>query len=105
MESSTMQTNADDHQLEHPGEWAISVAAHPTADPDEIARMSPYPGRWMRVACLRDIRDLGHDVVLSGEPPHADLVLSSEPAEALWEDLRAVFDDAIETPRYRTEDA
>lgn len=99
-----MLTNAIDHNLEHPGEWAISVASLPGATADDIAGQSPYPGRWMRVSTVGEVRALGHDVVRSGKPPHADLILASEPTEEVWEDLRGVFEEPEVTPRWRRED-
>jgi hypothetical protein len=105
MESSTMLTNAEVHNLEHPGEWAISVACLLDTPPGTIGERSPYPGRWMRVSTVGAIRSIGHDVVRAGREPHANLVLGCEPSEEVWDQLRSVFDAPAEKPPHRKEDA
>jgi len=95
-----MGTNARDHNYECPGEWAISVASVSGWSAEDIARAAPFRNRDMRVATVGAVRSLGHDVVVSDEPPHADLVLSCEPTEEVWEALRQVFDLPIPNPRY-----
>lgn len=99
-----MWTNARDHNYEHPGEWAISVASVAGWSADDIARTAPFRNRDMRVSTVGDVRLLGHDVVVSDEPPHADLVLACEPTEQIWEALRETFDPPVPNPRYSDEE-
>jgi hypothetical protein len=99
MASETLQVNAEAHTLEHPGEWAISVASAEGLDVAELVHRSPWiRNNTIRVASVGAVRALGHDVVPSGEFPHADLILGSEPSEAIWEELRQAFDDPIRKP-------
>ena len=100
MESSTLMTNALDHNYEFPGDWAISVASHPEWTVEEIAVAAPFRNRDMRVSTVGDVRSLGHDVTMSGKPPHADLRLNRQPDEDAWEELRQVFGPTEPNPRY-----
>lgn len=104
MESSTMWTNARDHNAEFPGSWAISVASVADWAPEKIARAAPFRNRDMRVSTVGAVRSLGHDVVVSGERPHADLMLACEPTEKSWDALRSVFDSPVPNPRYGNEE-
>jgi hypothetical protein len=101
MESQTMMTNAQVHNAECPGEWALSVAAVNGWTVEALAMAAPFPNRQMRVSTVGAIRALGHDVRPTiDDPPHADLVLSREPDEELWEELRGAFDPPIPNPRF-----
>lgn len=100
MASETLRINAEAHRAEFPGEWAISVSSADVLNEREIAEASPWIlNGSVRVSSVGAIRALGHDVVPSGQFPHADLILDSAPSEILWEDLRGVFDDPIPNPR------
>jgi hypothetical protein len=103
MESSALWTNARDHNYEFPDEWAISVSSGTGWSPDEIARAAPFRNREMRVSTVGAVRLLGHDVIVSDEPPHADLVLACEPTEDIWEALREAFQLPVPNPRYHEE--
>lgn len=100
MESTTMATNARDYNVEHPGEWAISVASMAGWFQDGLAMEAPFRNRQMRVSTVGAIRALGHDVVRSGKAPHATLRLAQEPSEEVWEGLRGVFGPTVSNPRY-----
>jgi hypothetical protein len=104
MESRTLWVNARDHNYEFPGQWAISVASAPGWSAEEIALAAPFRNRDMRVSTVGEVRLLGHDVVVSDEPPHADLVLACEPTEETWEALREVFELPVANPRYSDEE-
>lgn len=103
MESRPLWVNARDHNAEFTGEWAISAASVAGWPADEIARAAPFRNRDMRVATVGAVRSLGHDVVASDEPPHADIVLGCEPSEEVWEALRGVFGPTEPNPRYEEE--
>lgn len=92
MESDVLDANARDHQVEHPGEWAISCAAGPVEDLAEILEgVSWMRNRQVRLTTVGKVRALGHEVVPSPPSFHVDVILSDQPSEGLWEDLRGVF--------------
>lgn len=95
-----MKTNASDHNIEHPGEWAISVAAHPSWSADQIARGALFIRHsQIRTSTVGAVRALGHDVRPSGRLPHADLHLRTMPSEPLFDALRGAFGDPQPNPR------
>jgi hypothetical protein len=104
MASGNLQTNAEAHNDEFPDEWAISVASAPELDAVALALASPWIRNGkVRVSTVGAVRAVGHDVVPSGEFPHADLKLREEPSEALWEELRSVFPQILPNPRLTEE--
>jgi len=104
MESRPLFVNAHDHNTEFPGEWAISVSSAAGWSAEQIAQEAPFRNRDMRVSTVGAVRSLGHDVVVSDEPPHADLRLACAPTEEVWEALRGVFGAAQANPRYDDEE-
>jgi hypothetical protein len=104
MASRVLQDNAEDHHEEHPDEWAIPVASATGHDADELAIMSPWIRNGkVRLSTVGRVRAIGHDVVPSGEFPHADLKLREEPSEPLWEELRDAFPATVPNPRLTEE--
>lgn len=93
MASETLWTNAADHFRETTGqEWALSVASADGYQADELIEGSPWIlNSKVRLSTVGEIRALGHDLVPSPPPLHADLILRERPSEALWEELRGVF--------------
>jgi hypothetical protein len=101
MESSTMLSNASIHNRRHPGEWALSVGCAEGWTAAEIAMEARFiQNRQIRTSTVGAVRALGHDVRLSGRPPHADLHLRTMPSEPLFDALRAAFNEAEPNPRF-----
>ena len=93
----------DDHLDDSPGEYALSVAAWPGYDVDEIA-LHPdadflIQGK-VRVATAKTLRERGYNAV-EDDLPHALILLPGPPTEETWEELRALFSDVRPNPRPR----
>jgi hypothetical protein len=100
MLTTDLATNLQVYNQMYPGQWGISVACEPNSAADDLAQRAPFRNRLMRVSTVGAIRGLGHDVVATGTPPHATLMLAQEPTEEDWEALRSVFSEPEANPRY-----
>ncbi len=102
MESSKLQRNAEEH-FHAPstrGEWALSVASLPGATADEIVAAAPQiRQRCYRTATAGQLTTAGYDVV-ADDPPHALVLLPSEPTEDVCLQLRELFADEFPNPLF-----
>jgi len=97
MESATLATNIAKHAVFFPDDPpSLSVGAHPEWTATEIVVAAAFiPNAQVRVSTVGAIRALGHDVVPQGRIPHANLRLSANPSEDVYDELRSVFSEPI----------
>lgn len=85
--------NAQSHEADNPGEWAVSGAASKGREPPDIAALCPWiKNTELRVAYAGEIREAGFDVYCDGRP-HVNVVFPSDPEASpeLMDRFRGVF--------------
>lgn len=94
MEIRDLETNARDHEDEASGEYAVSVAAFPGMDADQITAAYPMRhGRYCK-STVGTLRDAGFELRWAPPPHgHCDLILPGEPTDELLNGLRSQFTD------------
>lgn len=105
MSSTSLESNAyGSHADPECGLWAISVWSFEGLSPVEIVREArkyeprALPQGKLRVSTAGRIRSADYGLVATNLPGHYSLVVSPEPDEAIWEDLREIFDEPIPNP-------
>lgn len=102
MESSKLEASAQTHfnDPETRGEWALSVATLPSASHEEIVVAADWiKQRVYRFGTVGTLVQAGFPV-LADDPPHAVLMLLTEPTEEMWAALRLLLPNQFNNPLF-----
>jgi hypothetical protein len=103
MGSPSLRSNAGVSSAEL-GIWAISVWAYPEQTAEEVAEEArrvdevALPQGKLRFSMAGRIRSAGYDLIATNQRGHYSLVVPAEPTEAVWDDLRSIFDETCRNP-------
>lgn len=103
MGSSSLRSNAYGSH-EELKLWAISVWSYPNMEPEEVAEEArrvdemALPQGKLRFSTAGRICSEGYELIATNQPGHYSLVVPEEPDEAVWEDLRSIFDETCRNP-------
>jgi hypothetical protein len=103
MGSPSLRSNAYG-SYEELGLWALSVWSYPDMEPEEVAEEArrvdemALPQGKLRFSTAGRIRSEGYELIATNQRGHYSLVVPEEPDEAVWEDLRSIFDETRRNP-------
>lgn len=94
MQRTDLEISAEVHK-EREGHYALSFWAVPgcsVAETAERVGTGDLPHGKLRSAPVGRLRQLGYEVVFSGDPAHVSVMLPSPPSDIDWTNLESAFD-------------